>query len=81
MRENVKIGDKVICFESGVVGTVVKKYFPTACEEQTMIKTADGRLYHAPTRTFQKYQNGIIAKQTIIDVILRGYNERVEKVK
>lgn len=64
---NIKIGDKVICCESGVVGTVVKKYFPTACEEQTMIKTADGRLYHAPTRTFRKYQNGIIAKQTIID--------------
>ena len=65
--KNIKIGDKVICCESGVAGTVVKKYFPTACEEQTMIKTADGRLYHAPTRTFRKYQNGIIAKQTIID--------------
>ena len=68
---DVKIGDKVICHESGVVGTVVKKYFPTACEEQTMIETADGRLYHAPTRTFRKYQNGITAKQTINDGFLR----------
>lgn len=64
---DVKIGDKVICLESGIVGTVVKEYFPTACEKQTMIKTEDGRLYHAPTRTFRKYQNGIIAEQTIID--------------
>lgn len=67
MKDDVKIGEKVICFESGVVGIVVKKYYPTACEEQTMIETEDGRLYHAPTRTFGKYQNGRIAKQTIID--------------
>ena len=50
----IQIGDKVMCIESGVKGIVVKKYYPTACEEQTMIKTDDGRLYHAPTRTFLK---------------------------
>ena len=51
---NIKIGDKVICIESGVSGVVVKQYYPTACEEQTMVKTPDGRLYHAPTRTWKK---------------------------
>ena len=51
----IQIGDKVVCIESDVKGIVVKLYYPTACEEQTMIKTDDGRLYHAPTRTFQRF--------------------------
>ena len=36
---------------SGVIGYVVKFYTLTACEEQTMVETADRRFYHAPTRT------------------------------
>ena len=51
---NIKIGDEVICIVSGVSGVVVKQYYPTACEEQTMVKTSCGRLYHAPTRTWRK---------------------------
>ena len=50
----IKIGDYVKCVVSGVEGTVIKQYYPTACEQQTMIKCADGRKYHAPTRTFIK---------------------------
>jgi hypothetical protein len=53
MRD-IKIGDKVVCLIDGVSGVVIKKYFPTACEEQTMIETRDGRLYHAPTRYFER---------------------------
>lgn len=48
----IKIGDYVCCVTSGVIGVVIKKYYPTACAEQTMIKCADGRLYHAPTAEF-----------------------------
>ena len=48
------IGDKIRCYESGVRGICVKFYTPTACEEQTMVETADGRFYHAPTRTWEK---------------------------
>ena len=48
------IGDYVICTKSGVKGKVIEKYFPTACEQQTMIECDDGRLYHAPTREFIK---------------------------
>ena len=48
------IGDKIRCYESGVRGICVKFYAPTACEEQTMVETADGRFYHAPTRTWEK---------------------------
>lgn len=50
----IKIGDSVICVESGVYGIVIKQYYPTACEQQTMIQCDDGRKYHAPTRTFVK---------------------------
>lgn len=50
----INIGDYVICRPTGVSGTVVKQYFPTACEQQTMIQCDDGRRYHAPTRLFEK---------------------------
>ena len=49
-----EIGDRVICVLSGVIGTVEKFYYPTSCAEQTMVVTADGRKYHAPTRTWKK---------------------------
>lgn len=52
---DIKIGDRVICLLSRVRGVVIKQYFPTACEQQTMIRCEDGRLYHAPTRTFVRY--------------------------
>ena len=51
---NFKIGDKVMCVSSRVVGVVEKFYVPTAYAEQTMIVTADGRRYHAPTSDFVK---------------------------
>lgn len=49
-----KIGDEVVCKTSGVVGTVIKFYVPTACAEQTMVETAEGRKYHAPTSEWTK---------------------------
>ncbi|MEG1932084.1 MAG: hypothetical protein RR075_03130, partial [Pygmaiobacter sp.] len=48
----MKIGDKVYIPSNEISGTVVKQYYPTACEQQTMIRTEDGRFYHAPTRMF-----------------------------
>lgn len=51
--DDIKIGDKVVC-DTGVRGIVIRQYFPTACEQQTMIVTLDGRRYHAPTRRFVK---------------------------
>lgn len=49
------IGDRVICTVSGVSGIVEQFYVPTACEEQTMVLTNDGRRYHAPTRQWMRY--------------------------
>lgn len=57
MNRGFDIGDKVICKVSGVIGTVEKFYFPTACAEQTMIRTPDGRLYHAPTSEWKKVKS------------------------
>lgn len=51
---DIKLGDRVICIVDGVKGVVIKQYFPTACEQQTMIQCANGRKYHAPTRLFRK---------------------------
>lgn len=45
--KKINVGDKVMC-STGVEGTVVKIYTPTACEPQIMVTTLDGRLYHAP---------------------------------
>lgn len=52
--DNIKVGNKVVCYTEGISGVVIKQYRPTACGEQTMIQTADGRMYHAPTECFMK---------------------------
>lgn len=52
LKADIEVGDDVICIASGIKGKVVKQYYPTACEQQTMIQCDDGRLYHAPTNTF-----------------------------
>lgn len=51
-----EIGDRVINKWSGVKGNIIKIYKPTACEEQTMVITNDGRKYHAPTREWRLLQ-------------------------
>ena len=53
----LKIGDFVKCVHPqyyGVKGEVIKQYYPTTCEQQTMIMCDDGRKFHAPTRCFIK---------------------------
>jgi hypothetical protein len=67
IKRRINIGEKVICSESEVVGYVVKFYTPTACEEQTLVMTDDGREYHAPTRTWVPYKDGLSAKQCLFD--------------
>ena len=43
-----EVGDRVINKWNGVKGNIIKVYKPTACEYQIMVKTDDGRQYHAP---------------------------------
>ncbi len=55
--ERICIGSKVFCIDGeyfGVRGIVVKQYYPTASEQQTMIECSNGQLFHAPTRLFRK---------------------------
>lgn len=54
MNRGFEKGDMVVCTESGVIGKVIQFYFPTACAEQTMVITGDGRKYHAPTSWWKK---------------------------
>lgn len=54
MKRTFDIDDKVVCTKTGVCGIVEKFYYPTACAEQTMIRTKDGRKYHAPTAWVRK---------------------------
>lgn len=55
MDRSFDIGDMVISrLNSDIIGKVIRFYTPTACEEQTLIKTLDGREYHAPTSTWVK---------------------------
>lgn len=55
--DKITIGDRVICFPDNVSGIVIKQYYPTACEHQTMILCDDGRKYRAPTRMYMKIEN------------------------
>lgn len=66
MRD-IEVDQKVICTESGVVGRVLRFYKPTACEEQTMVMTEDGREYHAPTSTWIPYVDGLRPRLMIYD--------------
>ena len=50
----MKIGDRVMCMVSGVRGVIIKIYTPTACAMQIMVRTYDGRLYHAPYSMWEK---------------------------
>ena len=49
----MEMGDKVVCRVSGVRGVIVKIYTPTASATQIMVRTYDGRLYHAPYSTWR----------------------------
>lgn len=49
----MEIGDCVVCIVSGVRGVITKIYTPTASARQIMVRTDDGRLYHAPYSTWR----------------------------
>ncbi len=50
----MSIGDTVICISTGVIGSITKIYTPTASCEQIMVRTMDGRDYHAPSYMWAK---------------------------
>lgn len=62
--EDLKIGDYVICKSSGVIGHIINIYIPTACEKQVMVKTNDGRKYHAP---YSDWSKNIIINTLIVN--------------
>lgn len=69
------IDNKVICSESGVIGTVIRFYTPTSCVEQTVVKTGDNKKYHAPTSTWRLYKDGLNPGQIICDELTFSHKE------
>lgn len=58
------VGDYVICRDLNIRGTVLRFYVATGdLEEQTMIETDDGRLFHGPTSTFLPYEKEPVRPQ------------------
>lgn len=55
----MKIGDYAMCIVSGVMGEVVNIYTPTASEQQIMVCTPEGRLYHAPYSMWVKVSDKV----------------------
>lgn len=72
-------GDIVANKINGIVGTVIKTYTPTACGEQVMIKTLDGRKYHAPTVTWVKLKIGIDQLHDVRQMLMAATGESEEK--
>ena len=49
----MEIGDMAVCVVGGVRGVITKIYTPTASAMKIMVRTDDGRLYHAPYSTWR----------------------------
>ena len=77
MREMLKIGDLVVCKESGVIGTRTKFYKPTACAEQIMVRTRDGREYHAPADTWVRIKEEELQRERKTEKMLNPFGEYV----
>ena len=71
-----QIGDRVVCIPSGVRGRVVKQYYPTASAQQTMIRTENGLLYHAPTYDFRKEEEN----ESICDTVSGPLAEHLQSI-
>ena len=72
----VQVGDKVVCIPTGVRGTVVKQYYPTASTQQTMIRTENGLLYHAPTCDFRKEKEN----ESVCDTVSGPLAEHLQSI-
>lgn len=72
----VQVGDKVVCIPTGVRGRVVKQYYPTASAQQTMIRTENGLLYHAPTYDFRKEEEN----ESVCDTVSGPLAEHLQSI-
>lgn len=78
-KRNFELGDTIICESTNVVGKTIRFYKPTACEEQVMVRTEDGRKYHAPTRMWRKITKTVRLKIILSKKLLNSYGEYAVK--
>ena len=79
MEGNFELGDMVICESTNVAGKAIRFYTPTACEQQTMVRTEDGRKYHAPTRMWRKITEIERLENIVEKKLLNPYGEYAVK--
>lgn len=81
MSRGFDIGDRIICTTTGVVGICTKIYVPTACGEQAMVRTDDGRMYHAPSLTWIKAEDASM-ERFLLDIkrntLLKSFLKELE---
>ena len=77
MSRFINIGDKVIYIPTGIIGTVIKFYTPTASCEQTMVHTDDGRDYHAPTSEWARIGIDLASGEDCTVELLNPYGKYV----
>lgn len=75
----MKNGDIVANKTNGIVGTVIKTYKPTGAEYQALIKTLDGREYHAPMSTWVKLRIHVEKLADLRQRLMSANEETVEK--
>lgn len=68
----IKIGDLVICKDSGAIGTALRFYFPTSCKAQLMVKCQDGREYHAPADEWE-----LLVKESIMQPLTQPLTQPI----
>ncbi len=68
----IKIEDCVICGISGVIGNVIRIYFPTSSEAQIMVECKDGRKYHAPANTWE-----LLVKESIMQPLTQPLTQPI----
>lgn len=79
----VQVGDRVVCIPTGIRGEVVKQYYPTASVQQTMIRTENGLLYHAPTYDFRKEEENKNAEEeneSVCDTMPGSLSELLQSI-
>lgn len=75
----MKNGDIVANKKNGIVGTVIKTYKPTGAEYQVLIKTLDGREYHALMSTWVKLRISVEELADLRQMLMSANGEAAER--
>ncbi len=72
------VGDYIICNITGISGICIRFFQPTAQQEQAMVLTIDGRLYHAPVSEWSLINCGVSGFN--YDVVIKATEDHIRSV-